>query len=468
MISNLPTLTYNVWTYATLGGKNVKIHIVQKGDTLWKIAKKYGVNFEELKKMNTHLTNPDMIMPGMKIKVPTTGGSIKKEAPQAKINMGAKKEQPFVKEQPLPKKEVPMKEMPKKEVPVKEVPVKEVPKKPYIPKMPQPIIPEIDINNYYMMNMANMTVQQPPQPPPQPQPIPEPLPEIKEESIESVEHPPVEKPLQGGCIQPMLPCPPYLYPISPVLPGSGLPCPPPYPYYYGAPVPPAPAAMTAPAMQAPAFAPQAFEESSASPIMPHMPMHHQMAAPMTHGMEDVHQPMQQAPIVYPPAWGQMPYGYPQYPYGPQAPISQSLPGSGLPYGQMTAPMAAYPQPGAMQMGDPPNMMPPYQQAPVMETTTPPPGSGTGDCGCGAPASHHEGMAYHHHHGATPYPQAGAPYYEGTAPYAQPAMPYPQGGQVYFPPQRPEGVAHPPYINPFGPGAVQNQYPAQDESSELER
>ena len=59
----------------------VKIHIVQKGDTLWKIAKKYGVNFEELKKMNSQLSNPDMIMPGMKIKVPTTGGNIKKEAP---------------------------------------------------------------------------------------------------------------------------------------------------------------------------------------------------------------------------------------------------------------------------------------------------------------------------------------------------------------------------------------------------
>src|SRR3954451_14386316 len=103
----------------------VKIHIVQKGGTLWKIAKKYGVNFEELKKMNSQLSNPDMIMPGMKIKVPTSGANIKKEAPSgtssssgAKINLGGKKEmpkqeQPFIKEKPItPIEEVP-KEMPK-------------------------------------------------------------------------------------------------------------------------------------------------------------------------------------------------------------------------------------------------------------------------------------------------------------------------------------------------------------------
>ena len=34
------------------------------------------------------------------------------------------------------------------------------PKKPYIPKMPQPIIPEIDINNYFLMNMPNVNVHE--------------------------------------------------------------------------------------------------------------------------------------------------------------------------------------------------------------------------------------------------------------------------------------------------------------------
>jgi morphogenetic protein associated with SpoVID len=73
----------------------VKIHIVQKGDTLWKIAQKYGVDFEQLKKINGHLSNPDMIMPGMKIKVPTAGVPVKKEAPkkETKINLAPKKEE---------------------------------------------------------------------------------------------------------------------------------------------------------------------------------------------------------------------------------------------------------------------------------------------------------------------------------------------------------------------------------------
>jgi morphogenetic protein associated with SpoVID len=165
----------------------VKIHIVQKGDTLWKIAKKYGVNFEELKKLNSQLSNPDMIMPGMKIKVPTAGGNIKKETQTgtggAKINMGSKKEQPIkehsiVKEKPI--KEVPVKEVPVKEVPiempVKEKPVekpKEKPKKPFIPKIPQPIIPDIDINNYYMTNMSNINVHEQPNVPPPLPPKPE-------------------------------------------------------------------------------------------------------------------------------------------------------------------------------------------------------------------------------------------------------------------------------------------------------
>ena len=108
-----------------IGGEiRVKIHIVQKGDTLWKIAKKYGVNFEELKKLNSQLSNPDMIMPGMKIKVPTAGVNIKKEAPMgapnSTINIGVKKEmpkkeQPILKEQPIaPIAEVPV-EMPKEQ-----------------------------------------------------------------------------------------------------------------------------------------------------------------------------------------------------------------------------------------------------------------------------------------------------------------------------------------------------------------
>lgn len=55
----------------------MKIHIVQKGDTLFEIAKNYGVNFEEIVKLNSQLSSPDMIMPGMKIKIPSETKQVK-------------------------------------------------------------------------------------------------------------------------------------------------------------------------------------------------------------------------------------------------------------------------------------------------------------------------------------------------------------------------------------------------------
>ncbi|MEI4769430.1 SafA/ExsA family spore coat assembly protein [Psychrobacillus sp. FJAT-51614] len=48
----------------------MQTHIVQKGDTLWKISRKYGVSFDELKRLNAHLANPEYIVPGMKIFIP--------------------------------------------------------------------------------------------------------------------------------------------------------------------------------------------------------------------------------------------------------------------------------------------------------------------------------------------------------------------------------------------------------------
>ena len=206
----------------------MRIHIVQKGDTLWKIAKKYGVNFEELKKLNTQLSNPDMIMPGMKIKIPGTGGTIKKESPVgskpgATVKFGAKKEQPITMPVAEAPKEVPVKEAPKpkKEAPIAvqpQMPI-EVPKKPFVPKMPKPIMPEIDINNYYLMNMANISAQQPK---PIQQPIAKPIEHkpikqqpiampieykpIKQQPIaKPIEHKPVKQPIMKPIeYQPML------------------------------------------------------------------------------------------------------------------------------------------------------------------------------------------------------------------------------------------------------------------------
>ena len=361
----------------------MKIHIVQKGDTLWKIAKKYGVNFEELKKMNSQLSNPDMIMPGMKIKVPTSGGTIKKEAPMGTkpgttINLGVKKEQPLaeqplVKEKPVkeapikaaPIKEAPIKEAPIKEAPIKEAPIKEAPiikeapKAPYTPKMPLQIVPEIDINNYYMMNMQNMTVQQP-----QPANI---LPEIKEVPKKEVpikeapikaapikETPIKEAPIKEAPIKetPFIPAPPppvmeapaavapqqdYCVPVTPIMPGPGF-CPPfggfpmpmhpimPYPQVQGGMIP-MPQVMpsgfagspgAAPTVAGTSFAAPHFADESSS-FMPQLPVMNPAYNPgAVMGVQSPQQPVY--PYMDSGAYGQVPQGY-----------GQQMPGG---YGQM--------------------------------------------------------------------------------------------------------------------------------------
>lgn len=170
----------------------MKIHIVQKGDTLWEIAKKYGVDFQELKAVNTQLSNPDMIMPGMKIKVPTGTVHVKKEAQiggakkEAQINVAPKEEQiqhPFAEIAPQPFPVIDFEE----EVPEVKEEVKGVETGPYIPQMPQmpqmiimpqmpaappqmPVMPqmpqyqplEIDINNFNLMEMGIPQIPTPP------------------------------------------------------------------------------------------------------------------------------------------------------------------------------------------------------------------------------------------------------------------------------------------------------------------
>ncbi|WP_373228520.1 LysM peptidoglycan-binding domain-containing protein [Cohnella sp.] len=49
----------------------MKIHMVKQGDTLYLIAKKYNVALEEMIKMNPEISNPDEIAVGMKVKIPS-------------------------------------------------------------------------------------------------------------------------------------------------------------------------------------------------------------------------------------------------------------------------------------------------------------------------------------------------------------------------------------------------------------
>lgn len=106
----------------------MKIHIVKKGDTLWKIAEMYEVDFEELKQMNAHLAHPDMIMPGMKIRIPIHKKESIKET--NKEHMKDSKDKPAA-----PKKETQKTDQPTK--PIEQV--KEDDHKDYIHI--QPVIP---------------------------------------------------------------------------------------------------------------------------------------------------------------------------------------------------------------------------------------------------------------------------------------------------------------------------------------
>ncbi|MWC28769.1 LysM peptidoglycan-binding domain-containing protein [Paenibacillus sp. MMS18-CY102] len=53
----------------------MKIHIVKRGDTLYLLAQKYNVSVDEILKLNPSITNADVIDVGMKVKIPSHGGS---------------------------------------------------------------------------------------------------------------------------------------------------------------------------------------------------------------------------------------------------------------------------------------------------------------------------------------------------------------------------------------------------------
>ena len=48
----------------------MRIHIIQKGDTLSEIAKQYDIDYETLVKSNPQIANPEIIVPGMKLQIP--------------------------------------------------------------------------------------------------------------------------------------------------------------------------------------------------------------------------------------------------------------------------------------------------------------------------------------------------------------------------------------------------------------
>jgi len=51
------------------GNSSTKTYIVQSGDTLWAIAKRYNVSLDELIRIN-HISNPDILKVGQKLIIP--------------------------------------------------------------------------------------------------------------------------------------------------------------------------------------------------------------------------------------------------------------------------------------------------------------------------------------------------------------------------------------------------------------
>jgi morphogenetic protein associated with SpoVID len=216
----------------------MNVHIVQKGDTLWKIARQNGVSFDELKRMNAHLANPDYIVPGMKIFLPDKAVG-KKEEIVHPFNDGK------------PPKTVVLSEKEKVvEMPVMEVPVVELPKEKVVetppmpvysaPVQPTPIPQPIQMPHYHAIQYVPITknfysVQQaaqihaaapPPPPPPPPPPMREESPMV-EEIVEEHFEQPMEMPMMVyphftgplcGCppiefCPPVFPCDPCMHPM---------------------------------------------------------------------------------------------------------------------------------------------------------------------------------------------------------------------------------------------------------------
>jgi len=163
----------------------LNIYIVQKGDTLWKIAKKFGVGFEQLKRLNMHLANPDYIVPGMEIFLPdehkTDKGkeSVKNES---SMLMPSKKEHQVM-PPPVPQPKPP------------QVLHEEVEKMPMQPNFTQEIqfMPQMHQMHIPMPMPMPMPMPYPqPMPMPQMQPMPQPMPQPKPQPMP--EHKPQSKP----------------------------------------------------------------------------------------------------------------------------------------------------------------------------------------------------------------------------------------------------------------------------------
>lgn len=166
----------------------MRIHIVQKGETLWRIAKHYGIGLDELKRLNAHLANPDYIVPGMEIVLPESVNA--PENPGTKVGMTKEQQTAPITSKAVETapKEIMTKEQPK---PIKEIP-KVVETAPMPPK-PAPM-PQLDLTPQFHFDFAPQMHFQQPQHMPQPQPMPMPMPQPQPIFIEMPQPMPMPQP----------------------------------------------------------------------------------------------------------------------------------------------------------------------------------------------------------------------------------------------------------------------------------
>lgn len=76
----------------------MRIYIVQKGDTLEKIAKEHHVGIDTIMQLNSHISSAEYVVPGMKIKIPKSSiewkqkNEIKREVKQVEETQATEEE----------------------------------------------------------------------------------------------------------------------------------------------------------------------------------------------------------------------------------------------------------------------------------------------------------------------------------------------------------------------------------------
>ncbi|MBQ9801731.1 MAG: SafA/ExsA family spore coat assembly protein [Clostridia bacterium] len=63
-------------TATVLGTSAAATHTVVRGDTMWRLAVRYEIGLDEIKKANPQIANPDLIYPGQVLNIPSLDATV--------------------------------------------------------------------------------------------------------------------------------------------------------------------------------------------------------------------------------------------------------------------------------------------------------------------------------------------------------------------------------------------------------